>query len=809
VRGIAGDCLRLRTGELRAVLEVAGVGWRRLPEEEQDALVDAYGWALNALTHPIQWTVLSRPVDLEAQARALERRAARAEAAGAWPEAYLRLLREKAELLRREGGQRHLKRRRYLLTVPTAHLREEEARAELAQRCRDLLDQLERVGVSGRRLTTPELGRLVYDQWHPGVLTSGGGGVPLVAAADEWAYAAAELTLPGRVERHGDDLRILGEAPGQEWWVRALALSWWPSSLVGLWLWPLVAFKEPVDLALHVTPLDDGASKARHQERAEMIQDARAWFAHKLPLPARELAFAHTQAMRARLEEGQARAFHAALYALLRAPSRPELDDLTGRVQREVQGLLARSRRVRGEPDRAFLACRPEGTDALGAVREVDTGALAHSFVACTAGLAMDAADATLYGYDGDQAVVFDRFDPSLTVQGELNSCQVVLGPPGSGKSTYIKRQIPEELAKGVAVAVFDVEGEYRPFLDLFGPALAQDVVPDGTTGHRLNVFELPPPDPDDAAAGRRRNPVQAQTLAVLGLLEVALHALTDEESALADRAILAAYAEKGVVPGEPATWAAPRGVPDMADLERHLTRTAAQAAAAGRAREAELAGSLAARLSRYTTGSLAGLFTGAQTVGLDKPFVRFDLTGIAEELYPLVSYLCSTWLWTEQRRRPRKRVFVADEAWRWQRYAPLRRFKQDLARRGRKWLLAPVFVYHSGDDFEDPETRAVLECSSMQYVMRQTPRSIEATARRFDLSRGDRQFLLSARKGEGLFYARGTHVALTLGDLAPAEAPLVLTGLQAHRARGTEEGQEGREGREQLEQQEEQEVER
>src|SRR4029453_11287619 len=54
VRGIAGDCLRLRTGESRAVLEVAGVGWRRLPEEEQDALVDAHGWALNALTHPIQ-----------------------------------------------------------------------------------------------------------------------------------------------------------------------------------------------------------------------------------------------------------------------------------------------------------------------------------------------------------------------------------------------------------------------------------------------------------------------------------------------------------------------------------------------------------------------------------------------------------------------------------------------------------------------------------------------------------------------------------------------------------------------------------
>ena len=46
VRGIAGDCLRLRTGEYRAVLEVAGVGWRRLPEEEQDALVDAHGWAL-------------------------------------------------------------------------------------------------------------------------------------------------------------------------------------------------------------------------------------------------------------------------------------------------------------------------------------------------------------------------------------------------------------------------------------------------------------------------------------------------------------------------------------------------------------------------------------------------------------------------------------------------------------------------------------------------------------------------------------------------------------------------------------------
>lgn len=776
VPGIADDCLRLKTGQYRAVIEVDGVGWARLAEDEQDALIDSNGWVLNGLTHPIQWSALTRPTDLEAQALGLERAADAAERGGLWSAAYLRFVRAKAQFLREDGQKRTLKRRRYLCTVPTEHLNPGEAREELAQRSRDLLDQFGRLGLHGRRLQTPELGRLVYETWHPGVLGSGGAAVPLVATDDEWAYAAADITLPGRVERHGDDLRVLGEAPGQEWWLRTLVLTWWPSQVTGMWLAPLVQFREAVDLSLHITPLDDGERKEHHRQRLTSLEDARAFFANKLPLPGRELAVAHTQLMTGALEEGRARSFHVSLYALLRAPTKHGLDDLTQRVQREVQGVLARSRTARGEPDRAFLSCRPEGTDALGAVRELDTGAVAQSFVACTSGLVMDTPGASLYGYDGDQAVIFDRFDDSLTAGGELNSCEVILAPPGAGKSVRIKRQIPDEIARGVAVAVFDVEGEYAPFTRLFGPTMAQDIVPDGTTGHRINAFELPPADP--TADARQRNPVRAQTLAVLGLIDVAIKGLSPDDVPVLDRAILATYAAAGITPEHPGSWGHP--VPDMTHLEARL-RTMGRARGGGE--EAARARSLASRLSRFTTGSLAGLFTGGQTVTLDKLFVRFDLSGIDDALYPLVSYLCATWLWTEQQRHPRKRVFVADEAWRWKQYQALRLFMQDLARRGRKWLLAPVFVFHSGDDFVDDDTRVVLECSSMQYVMRQSARSIDATARRFKLGAADRRFLVAAKKGEGLFFARGTHSALTLGEIAPCEAPLVLTGLQAHGA--------------------------
>ena len=97
---------------------------------------------------------------------------------------------------------------------------------------------------------------------------------------------------------------------------------------------------------------------------------------------------------------------------------------------------------------------------------------------------------------------------------------------------------------------------------------------------------------------------------------------LTAEERAVLDRALYRTYAGAGIT-ADPATHARP--APLLRDLVRRRWRRRRASPGAG----------LGARLRRYVTGSLAGLFAGPTNVALDRPLVVFDVQGLEPELRP------------------------------------------------------------------------------------------------------------------------------------------------------------------------------
>jgi len=58
---------------------------------------------------------------------------------------------------------------------------------------------------------------------------------------------------------------------------------------------------------------------------------------------------------------------------------------------------------------------------------------------------------------------------------------------------------------------------------------------------------------------------------------------------------------------------------------------------------------------------------------------------------------------------------------------------------------------------------------------MRQDSSTIDVVSQTFRLSAGEREFLLSCRKGEGLYFALGNHVALRV-EASPQEHVLATT---------------------------------
>jgi type IV secretory pathway VirB4 component len=106
----------------------------------------------------------------------------------------------------------------------------------------------------------------------------------------------------------------------------------------------------------------------------------------------------------------------------------------------------------------------------------------------------------------------------------------------------------------------------------------------------------------------------------------------------------------------------------------------------------------------------------------------------------------------------------VVDEAWWMMKYRDSASFLFGLVKRARKYYLGVTTITQDVEDFLKSEYgRPIITNSSLQLLLRQSPTSIEAVAKAFDLTAGEQTLLLEAGVGEGLFFAGLKHVAIKI----------------------------------------------
>src|SRR3990172_7163697 len=116
-------------------------------------------------------------------------------------------------------------------------------------------------------------------------------------------------------------------------YVRVLALTEYPRYVHPNWLGRLVDFDQPIDLSLHLEPLESAATIRSLTHKLVEIQSSRLLDARggKIASAEREVAYEDVERLRDALQRGEERVFSASLYLCLRAPTMATLDDLTSR----------------------------------------------------------------------------------------------------------------------------------------------------------------------------------------------------------------------------------------------------------------------------------------------------------------------------------------------------------------------------------------------------------------------------------------------------------------------------------------------
>src|SRR5262249_29277434 len=217
---------------------------------------------------------------------------------------------------------------------------------------------------------------------------------------------------------------------------RVLAVTAYPRTVTPGWLAPLVEADLPIEVSVHARPLHTSAMVRALGLQIARLQASRlaAVRGERVADPELEVAVEDAERLRDRLQRGEERVFSTSIYILLRAGSRRELDDLTHRVERHLDGMLAHSRLAYWEQERGLRSCLPEGRDQLLITRNLDTSALAATLPFTGVSLAMERG--VLYGVSPrtQAPIIVDPFDDSLE-----NANLVVVAPSGAGKSFFVK----------------------------------------------------------------------------------------------------------------------------------------------------------------------------------------------------------------------------------------------------------------------------------------------------------------------------------------------------------------------------------
>jgi type IV secretory pathway VirB4 component len=86
------------------------------------------------------------------------------------------------------------------------------------------------------------------------------------------------------------------------------------------------------------------------------------------------------------------------------------------------------------------------------------------------------------------------------------------------------------------------------------------------------------------------------------------------------------------------------------------------------------------------------------------------------------------------------------------------------LVKRARKYYLGVSTITQDVEDFlRSPYGRPIITNSSLQMLLKQSPATIDIVAKAFDLTDAEKNFLLAAEVGTGIFFAGKHHVAIRI----------------------------------------------
>lgn len=352
--------------------------------------------------------------------------------------------------------------------------------------------------------------------------------------------------------------------------------------------------------------------------------------------------------------------------------------------------------------------------------------------------------------------------------QDRNNSNIVIMGEPGSGKSTKVKDIMTSEFMMGTKLIVIDPEREYKTW----GKNVGANWINAGGGSGKINPLQVRalPTDPDEDGDKNEGLPdLAAYLMHLKAWFKMAYPDLTDAQINALEKILISVYKKFNISWDTDFDKLKPTDYPIMADV---LSETEVQIANIYEDEDEYLKKDLCAIrdvLDNMVTGSCQFLWNGHSTIDMDSDVVildTHDLQDTPDNIKAAQYYNILTWAWVEASKdRSQKVMIVADEA-----YLMIdRRIPQALIflrngfKRGRKYEISFALVSHSVVDFLHESIRlygeAILDNSSIKILMGCDGQNLKETVALYKLTEAEEDTLALKQRGLAIMIIGAIHL--------------------------------------------------
>ena len=549
-------------------------------------------------------------------------------------------------------------------------------------------------------------------------------------------------------------------------YVRSFLLNGYPSIVQVGWLEDLYSFDGDVDTVIHVVPSDERG--ALDQLTAKITQ-----FEAQLEMESKKGNIRNITSLqdkisslvapRRALEQSYENLYYIQIGANIYDDSVESLKKQTEKLIGKLKGRRINVDEMYLRQEESYKSVLPIGQSFVkDKFRNFNSGALSACFPFYYSEISHK--NGTFLGINSDTMtpVFVDFYDRSIL----NNSNASVFGQAGSGKTFFVSLLTLRSAIKGIRTIIIDPEGEYKKICDIVGGANLK-ISPDAKSG--INPFDIEEEIDDEGVVFVD---IKSKVADILNLIAVMVGGLTNEAKATVAHVIGETYKEAGITEDPNSLYEIgnffdestgeliqkrKKPMPTLSNLRNNLEKYRKSAET-----NVEILSPIVNTLGMFCKGGIYDMFDRQTSDNLkdffDAPVVNFDISQLEESvLRPIGMYIAMTWTWEKfVKKNPKiKKRIVCDEAWmlvnkNMAGHEFTAQFLENCARRIRKRNGGLLVASQNFMEFADnPQGRAVLTNTVVNILLKQNPTDIDAVQEVFKLSGGEKQYLLTAKRGQ------------------------------------------------------------